>query len=143
MTKYLWDNSLNNYLEIYVFKVNQKNSGKVLGSLLDLGAEELYIKQLLQGIGSNCDIQDLISEFDYRSKERLLEEWLYQRLNEGNQLTSVHNTMAKIAIDYDKNPVQFLKENIYYDTKVIGQYAESRDPHLAFLSYTRNFGTCD
>lgn len=44
MTKYLWDNSLNNYLEIYVFKVNQKNSGKVLGSLLDLGAEESYIK---------------------------------------------------------------------------------------------------
>lgn len=47
MTKYLWDNSLNNYLEIYVYKVNQKNSGKVLGSLLDLGAEETYIKQLL------------------------------------------------------------------------------------------------
>lgn len=44
MTKYLWDNSLNNYLEIYVLKVNQKNSGKVLGSLLDLGAEESYIK---------------------------------------------------------------------------------------------------
>lgn len=56
MTKYLWDNSLNNYLEIYVFKVNQKNSGKVLGALLDLGAEEHYIKQLLQSIGSNCDI---------------------------------------------------------------------------------------
>lgn len=47
MVKYLWENNMRNYIEIYVLKVNQKNIGKVLGNLMDLGAEEDYVKQLL------------------------------------------------------------------------------------------------
>lgn len=43
MVKYLWENDLRNYIEIYVLKVNQKNTGKVLGYLLDLGVDESYI----------------------------------------------------------------------------------------------------
>ena len=43
MVQYLWENRLNTYLEIYVLKVNQKNCGKVIGTLLDLGADESYV----------------------------------------------------------------------------------------------------
>lgn len=93
--------------------------------MIDLGADEIYIEQLLEHIGSNCDIQCLIEEFEVRNKERLLENWLLQRFNEGNQLTVVHNTLAKIAIDYDKNPIEFLRNNLFYDPKVVGAYAES------------------
>lgn len=60
MVKYLWENNMRNYIEIYVLKVNQKNTGKVLGNLMDLGAEEDYVKQLLQVVGSNCDISEVI-----------------------------------------------------------------------------------
>ncbi len=51
--------------------------------------------------------------------------------------------MAKITIDYDKNPIEFLRNNFYYDAKVVGAYAESRDPHFAYLAYIWNPGSCD
>lgn len=44
MVRYLWDNGFNSYIEIYIIKVNPGNSGLVLGNLMDLGAEENYIK---------------------------------------------------------------------------------------------------
>ena len=143
MIRYLWDNNFNSYIEIYVIKVNQANSGLVLGTLMDLGAEENYIRQLLNTIGSNCQIDSLVQEFEKRNRERLLETWLEQRANEGNNLPSIHNALAKIAIDFDKNPEKFLSENRFYDVKLIGKYAEQRDPHLAFTAFNRDPGTCD
>jgi len=43
---------------------------------MDLGAEENYIKQLLNTIGPNCQIDSLVEEFEKRNRERLLENWL-------------------------------------------------------------------
>ena len=43
MVQYLWENKFTSYLEIYVLKVNPKNSGKVMGTLMDFGADESYI----------------------------------------------------------------------------------------------------
>jgi clathrin heavy chain len=143
MVRYLWENQFNSYIEIYVIKVNQSNSGLVLGTLMDLGAEENYIRQLLNTIGSNCQIDSLVQEFEKRNRERLLETWLEQRANEGNTLPSIHNALAKIAIDFDKSPEKFLSENRFYDVKTIGRYAEQRDPHLAFTAFNRDPGTCD
>lgn len=110
---------------------------------MDLGAEENYIKQLLNTIGPNCNIDQVVEEFEKRNRERLLEGWLEQRANEGNNQVSVHNALAKIAIDYDKDPIKFLAENRFYDVKTIGKYAESRDAHFAFTAYNRDPGTCD
>lgn len=44
MIRYLWENQFFTYIEIYSVKVNQQNAGIVLGTLLDLGAEENYVK---------------------------------------------------------------------------------------------------
>jgi len=44
MVTYLWNNNFNGYIEIYVIKVNSGNAGMVLGTLMDLGAEESYIR---------------------------------------------------------------------------------------------------
>jgi clathrin heavy chain len=108
MVRYLWDNGFNSYIEIYIVKVNQQNAGVVLGTLMDLGAEENYIKQLLMTIGSNCDLSSLVQEFEQRNRERLLETWLEQRAAEGNNLPCIHNALAKISIDFDKDPETFL-----------------------------------
>lgn len=143
MVRYLWENSLNVYIEMYVIRVNPANAGEVLGALLDLGAEESYVKQLLNTIGPNCNIEVMVREFEQRNKIRLLENWLEQRAAEGNTLKEVHNALAKLAIDFDKNPEQFLRDNRYYDIKTIGTYAESRDAHYAFIAYKRDPGVCD
>ena len=34
-----------------------------------------------------------------------------------------------------------LRENQFYDSRVVGKYCEKRDPHLACVAYER--GTCD
>lgn len=44
MVRYLWNYNFKSYIEIYVIKVNSNNAGIVLGTLMDLGAEESYIK---------------------------------------------------------------------------------------------------
>jgi len=49
--------------------------------------------------------------------------------------------LAKIYIDANNNPERFLKENPFYDSRVVGKYCEKRDPHLACVAYER--GLCD
>ena len=49
--------------------------------------------------------------------------------------------MAKIYIDSNNNPERFLRENLFYDSVVVGRYCQKRDPHLAFVAYER--GQCD
>jgi clathrin heavy chain len=51
--------------------------------------------------------------------------------------------MAKIKVDTNQNPQQFLSKNQFYDPKVIGKFCEDRDPHLAVIAYKRNPGQCD
>ena len=51
--------------------------------------------------------------------------------------------MAKIKIDTNQNPQQFLASNQYYDPQVVGKFCEERDPHLAVIVYKRQPGTCD
>jgi len=53
---------------------------------------------------------------------KLLSHWLEMRVQEGATDAATHNAMAKIYIDANNNPDRFLKENPYYDSKVVGKY---------------------
>jgi len=53
----------------------------------------------------------------------------------------VHNALGKIIIDTNNNPEHFLTTNPYYDSLVVGKFAEKRDPSLACVAYKR--GQCD
>ena len=44
LTRYLYKNSFNKYIEIYIFKVNSNATPAVLGTLIDLECDETYIK---------------------------------------------------------------------------------------------------
>lgn len=50
---------------------------------------------------------------------------------------ATHNTLAKIFIDSNNNPEQFLWENQFYDSRMVGCYCEKRDPHLTCVAYER------
>lgn len=71
----------------------------MLGTLIDLEAEETYIRQLLYNIRGLCPIEPTIEEFEKRNKLSMLENWLDQRVQEGNQIPEIHNALAKIKID--------------------------------------------
>lgn len=51
--------------------------------------------------------------------------------------------MAKIYIDINNNPENFLINNQFYDSKVVGKYCEERNPDFAFTAYKRAWGECD
>lgn len=72
---------------------------------------------------------------------KLLLPWLESRIHEGCEEPATHNALAKIYIDSNNNPERFLRENPYYDSRVVGKYCEKRDPHLACVAYER--GQCD
>ena len=142
LTKYLYNNKQYKFIEIYLFKVNQNATPKVLGTLLELDCDEIYIKQLLNSIRV-CPIPELVSEFEQRSKLRILQPWLEARADERIQDPALHNALAMIYIDINKDPQNFLITNQYYDSKVVGKYCEERNPDLAYTAYKRAWGECD
>jgi clathrin heavy chain len=145
LTRYLYKNNFSKYIEVYLFKVckNPQAIPVVLGALIDLECEEGYIKQILKTVRASVPMEQLVEEFERRSKLSILENWLEERCSENIQIPAIHNAMAKIKIDTNQNPQHFLQNNKFYDAKVVGKFCEDRDPHLAVLAYRRNLGECD
>ena len=143
LTRYLYKAKKNRFIEIYVLKVNNAAAPKVLGTLIDLDCDEIYIKQLLNSVRA-CPIDELVEEFDSRNKRKDLQGWLQARANEGVQEPALHNALAMNLIDHDTHEAEsFLINNPYYDSKVVGKYAEDRNADLAFIAYRRAWGSCD
>lgn len=71
----------------------------------------------------------------------MLLPWLESRIHEGVEEPATHNALAKVYIDSNNNPERFLRENQFYDSRVVGKYCEKRDPHMACVAYER--GQCD
>uniref|UniRef100_A0A1I8JFX5 Clathrin heavy chain n=1 Tax=Macrostomum lignano TaxID=282301 RepID=A0A1I8JFX5_9PLAT len=138
---YLYRNSLQKYIEIYVQKVNPSRLPVVVGGLLDVDCAEDVIKQLILVVRGQFSTDELVAEVEKRNRLKLLLPWLEHRVHEGSEEPATHNALAKIYIDANNNPERFLRENRFYDSRVIGKYTEKRDPHLSCIAYER--GQCD
>ncbi|XP_017852375.1 clathrin heavy chain isoform X1 [Drosophila busckii] len=138
---YLYRNNLQKYIEIYVQKVNPSRLPVVVGGLLDVDCSEDIIKNLILVVKGQFSTDELVEEVEKRNRLKLLLPWLESRVHEGCVEPATHNALAKIYIDSNNNPERFLKENQYYDSRVVGRYCEKRDPHLACVAYER--GQCD
>lgn len=141
LTAYLYSNGMTKFIEIYVQKINPLKTPIVVGALLDRDGGEDFIRNLIMSVRNMCPVEPLVAEVEKRNRLRIIGPWLEARLAEGNTEVATHNALAKIAVDTNNNAELFLKDNIYYDSKVVGAYCEKRDPHLAFLAYKR--GACD
>ena len=86
-------------------------------------------------------VEPLVGEVEKRNRLKLLSAFLEQLVQEGSTDPHVHNGIAKITIDANNNPEHFLTTNQHYDSRVVGKYAEKRDPTLACVAYKR--GECD
>ena len=141
LTRYLYQNNFNKFIEAYVQKINPPNTPVVIGALLDSGCNEEYIRNLIMTVRGLCPIEPLIKIATERNRLKLLLPWLEERDKEGSQDPALHNSLAKIYVDIGKNPEEFLTQNQYYDSKEVGKYCEDRDPYLAFIAYKR--GKCN
>jgi clathrin heavy chain len=124
-----------------VQKVNPSRLPVVVGGLLDVDCTEDIIKNLITVVRGQLSTDELVEEVEKRNRLKLILPWLESRVHEGSDEPATHNALAKIYIDSNNNPERFLKENPYYDSKVVGKYCEKRDPHLACVAYER--GECD
>ncbi|KAK6313299.1 hypothetical protein J4Q44_G00166460 [Coregonus suidteri] len=138
---YLYRNTLQKYIEIYVQKVNPSRLPVVIGGLLDVDCAEDIIKNLIMVVRGQFSTDELVAEVEKRNRLKLLLPWLESRIHEGCEEPATHNALAKIYIDSNNTPERFLKENTFYDSAVVGRYCEKRDPHLACVAYER--GQCD
>ena len=127
--------------DLMFFQVNPSRLPVVVGGLLDVDCGEDAIKQLIMVVRGQFSTDELVEEVEKRNRLKLLLPWLESRIHEGVNDPATHNALAKIYIDSNNNPERFLRENQYYDSKVVGKYCEKRDPHLACVAYER--GQCD
>ena len=98
-------------------------------------------QNLILVVRGQFNTDELVEEVEKRNRLKLIMPWLESRVHEGSVEPATHNALAKIYIDGNNNAERFLKENPYYDSKVVGKYCEKRDPHLACVAYER--GNCD
>jgi len=138
---YLYQNGLTKFIEVYVQRVNSVRTPQVVGGLLDVDCDETTIKSLLASVTGNFPIDELVQEVEQRNRLKLILPWLEGRVQAGSQDSAVFNAMAKIYIDSNNNPEQFLKENNLYEPLVVGKFCEKRDPYLAYIAYAKGF--CD
>ncbi|KAH9852080.1 clathrin heavy chain [Lenzites betulinus] len=138
---YLYQRGLTNFIEVYVTRVNSVRTPQVIGGLLDVDCDETTIKSLLASVPGNFPIDELVHEVETRNRLKLILPWLEARVQQGSQDPPVYNALAKIYIDSNSNPEQFLKENNLYEPLVVGKFCEKRDPYLAYIAYAKGF--CD
>jgi clathrin heavy chain len=147
LTQHLYHNNMYVFIEAYVQRMNVKAAPAVVGSLLDMNANEDKIRTLLDNLRPPADdpefVDRLVGIIETRNRLKLLRPFLEARNQEGSEDPYVHNGLAKIYVDINNNPQQFLASNRFYDCAVVGAFCESRDPHLAFIAYKRANGACD
>ncbi|CAK8987762.1 Clathrin heavy chain 1 [Durusdinium trenchii] len=143
LTSYLYNSKLLKHIEVYVQKVSPQRTPEVIGKLLDLDCDEEFIKQLLDSVRSLCPVDPLVAQVEERNRLRMLQPFLEQRVAEGNTEPATHNAIGKIYITINKEPQEFLLNNQFYDSKVVGKFCEKLNPALAFLAYKRAWGQCD
>jgi clathrin heavy chain len=108
---YLYQNNLTKFIEVYVQRVNSVRTPQVVGGLLDVDCDESAIKSMLASVTGNFPIDELVHEVEQRNRLKLILPWLEARVQAGSQDSAVYNAIAKIYIDSNNNPEQFLKEN--------------------------------
>mmetsp|Transcript_6019 Transcript_6019/g.8838 ORF Transcript_6019/g.8838 Transcript_6019/m.8838 type:complete len:1716 (-) Transcript_6019:147-5294(-) len=143
LTEYLYQNSLLQYIEVYVTKVSPGKTPQVVGKLFDLGSNEDFVKRILMAVGSACPVDEMVEIAETRNRLRMLQQWLEARVATGSTEPGTHNALGKIYITLNKDPKAFLLNNMFYDPKVLGPYCESLDPSLAFVAYKKGAGECD
>ncbi|KNC53501.1 clathrin heavy chain 1 [Thecamonas trahens ATCC 50062] len=141
LTRYLYANNMMKYIEIYIRQVNALRAPLVIGTLLDLDANEDTVRELVLLVKDACPAQELIDEVEKRSRLKLLRPWLEERAGAGATDAATFNALAKIYVETSNSPEEFLKTNEFYEPLVVGKFCEKREPLLAVVAYTK--GTCD
>lgn len=96
----------------------------VVGGLFDVDCFEEVIKYLIMVVRGQFFIDELVVEVEKRNRFKLLFFWLEFWIQEGCKEFVIYNVLVKIYIDSNNSFECFLRENVYYDSSVVGCYCE-------------------
>jgi len=108
---YLYQKGLISAIEVYVQRVNSARAPQVIGGLLDVDCDEVTIKNILMSISGTFPVNELVEQVEARNRLKLILPWLQAKINAGSQDSALYNALAKIYIESNNNPEQFLNEN--------------------------------
>ncbi|VDC00602.1 unnamed protein product [Peniophora sp. CBMAI 1063] len=138
---YLYQNGLMKSAEVYAQRVNSVRTPQVVGGLLDVDCDETSIKVLLASATGNFPVDELGQEVEQRNIMKLILPWLDARVQQSSQDPAVYNALAKIYIDSNNSPEQFLNEDNLYEPPIIGKFCEAGEQTLAYTVHAKGF--CD
>eukprot|EP00737_Agarophyton_chilense_P003254 gb/GEZJ01003787.1/.p1 GENE.gb/GEZJ01003787.1/~~gb/GEZJ01003787.1/.p1 ORF type:complete len:1487 (-),score=292.94 gb/GEZJ01003787.1/:474-4934(-) len=141
MVKFMIKNRQLKFVEGYVQRVNPTQCPAAVGALLDADQSEEFVQKLIMSVKNTVPVEELVDEVEKRGKLKLLLPFLESRVGDGSTDVGVHSGIAKVYVESNINPEHFLGTNPYYDSRLVGQFCEKRDPYLAFVAYKR--GNCD
>eukprot|EP00742_Colponemidia_sp_Colp-10_P010839 GILJ01011954.1.p1 GENE.GILJ01011954.1~~GILJ01011954.1.p1 ORF type:complete len:1482 (-),score=281.89 GILJ01011954.1:202-4647(-) len=137
MVRYLIEIQQMVLIEQYVQRRNPTMTPKVIGALLDCNADETFISSVLNAAGTMCPVEELVEECESRGRLRLIVSWLEARKAEKKTDPALYNALGKVYIDTNNNAEDFLTNNQYYDSHVLGAYCENRNTLFAYIAYRR------
>ena len=137
MVRYLMETGQTMMIEQYVQRRNPTMTPKVIGALLDCNADESFIQSVLTAAGTMCPVDELVNECESRGRLRLILSWLEARKAERKTDPALYNALGKIYIDTNNNAEDFLTNNQFYDSSVLGAYCENRNTIFAYIAYRR------
>lgn len=141
MVKFMVKNKQLKFVEGYVQRVNPTQCPAAVGALLDMDQPDEFISKLVISVKNTVPVEDLVEEVEKRGRLKMLLPFLESRVGDGSTDVGVHTGIAKVYVESNINPEHFLETNLYYDSRIVGQFCEKRDPYLAYVAYKR--GNCD
>ena len=109
---YLYKNEMNEYIKIYIQRMNQSATPKVVGVLLDLDVAEDKITNLINAVRlRQCPIDELVEELEKKARLTVLLPWLERRFYEGLTDVALHNALTKIHLNGNKNNNEIRKRD--------------------------------
>ena len=70
LTSYLYSNGLLQYVEVYVTKVSPAKTPQVVGKLLELDANEDFVRKVLMAVGGGCPVGEMVEVAEGRNRLR-------------------------------------------------------------------------
>ncbi|CAC9549781.1 clathrin heavy chain [Leishmania donovani] len=137
MVHYLVETGNESCIEQYLTRRSPGKTPQVVQALIECNVSEEFIKNMLTAVGTMCPIEELVDCVEEVGRLHLIKQWLEDRRSEKKTDKALYNALAKIYVDIGQSPEQFLSENEYYDSQVVGKYCETRDPNLAYIAYCR------
>ncbi|KAF1745283.1 hypothetical protein MXB_2618 [Myxobolus squamalis] len=134
---HLHRNNYLKYIEVYVQKVNPARLPEIVGALLDVDCHEDFIKNMIMGCTGNYSMTKLLEEVRKRNRIKIIRPMIESRIASGSTDPSLHSAFGIVCIDSNNRPDVFLKENLYYDSLIVGSFCEKQDPILACLAYEK------